>query len=71
MRIYAACRLPFSAGAWHRRTGGQAMTEYIVVVAAAIILLAAATAGNPSPVQQLIAALKGFWTHYSYLISLP
>lgn len=47
------------------------MTEYIVVVAAAIILLAAATAGNPSPVQQLITALKGFWTHYSYLISLP
>ncbi|MCK9366890.1 MAG: hypothetical protein M0P72_07060 [Metallibacterium scheffleri] len=53
-------------------TRGQAMTEYIVVVAAGIILLVAVAAGSSSsPVQQMIVALKGFWTHYSYLISLP
>lgn len=71
MRIFAARCLPRSPGAWSGRARGQAMTEYIVVIAAGIILLLAATAGNPSPVQQLIIAFKGFWTHYSYLISLP
>ena len=63
-----------------RRMRGQAATEYIVVIAAAIIVLAVVAAGNPlqpangtspSPVQMLVSALKGFWTHYSYLISLP
>ncbi len=60
--------------AFRRRASGmqgQAAAEYIVVIAAGIILLVAATAGNPSPVQQLVTALKGFWTHYSFLISLP
>ncbi len=53
-------------------TRGQAMTEYIVVVAAGIILLVAVVAGsNSSTVQQMIVALKNFWTNYSYLISLP
>lgn len=51
---------------------GQAMTEYVVVIAAGIILLLAVVAGsNSSTVQQMIVALKNFWTNYSYLISLP
>ena len=51
---------------------GQAMTEYVVVVAAGIVLLLAVVAGsNSSTVQQMIVALKNFWTNYSYLISLP
>ncbi|MDE1898290.1 MAG: hypothetical protein KGI40_10640 [Xanthomonadaceae bacterium] len=53
------------------RQNGQAAAEYVVVIAAALILIAVATSGNPSPADQLIAALKAFWTHYSYLISLP
>ena len=55
-----------------RAQHGQAMTEYIVVIAAGIILLLAVVAGsNSSTVQQMIVALKNFWTNYSYLISLP
>lgn len=50
---------------------GQAMTEYIVVILFCMVLLIAATAGNPSPVQQLVAELKTFWTNFSYMISLP
>lgn len=53
------------------RQRGQAAAEYVVVIAAALILVAVATAGNPSLADQMIAALKAFWTHYSYLISLP
>jgi hypothetical protein len=53
------------------RQRGQAAAEYVVVIAAALILIAAATAGNPSLADQMAAALKAFWTHYSYLISLP
>lgn len=61
-----------SANRPHRRqTRGQAMTEYIVVILLCMVLLIAATAGNPSPVQQLVQALKTFWTHFSYMISLP
>ena len=53
------------------RQYGQAAAEYVVVIAAALILIAVASAGNPSLADQMIAALKVFWTHYSYLISLP
>ncbi|MBU6404969.1 MAG: hypothetical protein KGQ84_09690 [Proteobacteria bacterium] len=45
------------------------MTEYIVAVAFLLVLLW--VGANTSAVQQLVAALKDFWTHYSYLISLP
>ena len=48
---------------------GQAMTEYIVAVGFLLLLLW--VGANTSTVQQLVAALKNFWTHYSYLISLP
>lgn len=58
-------------GPHRRRTRGQAMTEYIVVILLCMVLLIAATAGNPSPVQQLVAELKTFWTNFSYMISLP
>ena len=53
---------------WHAQNG-QAMTEYIVAVAFLLVLLW--VGANTSAVQQLVAALKDFWTHYSYLISLP
>ncbi|MHB1282374.1 MAG: hypothetical protein ACYCZI_00665 [Metallibacterium scheffleri] len=45
------------------------MTEYIVAVAFLLVLLW--VGANTSAVQQLVAALKDFWTHYSDLISLP
>lgn len=61
----------FRRPAMPARQNGQAAAEYVVVIAAALILIAVATSGNPSPADQLIAALKAFWTHYSYLISLP
>lgn len=48
---------------------GQAMTEYIVAVGFLLVLLW--VGANTSAVQQLVAALKDFWTHYSDLISLP
>ena len=71
MQIFAIARTS-AFRSLHRRSRGQAMTEYIVVVAAGIILLVAIVAGSStSPVQQMIVALKGFWTHYSYLVSLP
>ena len=54
-----------------RLARGQAMTEYIVVILFCMVLLIVATAGNPSPVQQLVQALKTFWTNFSYMISLP
>lgn len=47
------------------------MTEYIVVILLCMVLLIAATAGNPSPVQLLVQALKTYWTNFSYMISLP
>jgi len=58
-----------AASARVHRPHGQAMTEYIVAVAALVLLLWAV--GNTSIAQQLVTALKSFWTHYSYLISLP
>ena len=71
------CDSPSERTRRHRRPAmparqrGQAAAEYVVVIAAALILIAVATAGNPSLTDQMIAALKAFWTHYSYLISLP
>ena len=68
------CDSPSERARHHRRPArqrGQAAAEYVVVIAAALILIAAAGAGNPSPADQMVAALKVFWTHYSYLISLP
>ncbi len=56
---------------YQRLTRGQAMTEYIVVILLCMVLLIAATAGNPSPVQLLVQALKTYWTNFSYMISLP
>ena len=71
------CDSPSERARHHRRPAlparqrGQAAAEYVVVIAAALILIAAAGAGNPSLADQMVAALKVFWTHYSYLISLP
>ncbi len=57
------------ASQWLREQRGQAMTEYIVVVGFLLVLLW--VGADTSTVQQLVTALKSFWTHYSYLISLP
>lgn len=71
------CDSPSERTRRHRRPAmparqlGQSAAEYVVVIAAALILIAVVNAGNPSLAGQLIAALKAFWTHYSYLISLP
>ncbi len=53
---------------WHAQCG-QAMTEYIVAVGFLLVLLW--VGADTSTVQLLVTALKDFWTHYSYLISLP
>ncbi len=54
-----------------RTMQGQAMTEYIVVIMVGVIVLILATSGQPSVIDQMIAALKTFWKNFSYMISLP
>ncbi len=65
MWLASACNRPTRRSAQR----GQAMTEYIVVVGFLLVLLW--VGANTSTVQQLVTALKSFWTDYSYLISLP
>ncbi len=50
---------------------GQSSIEYVAGVAAAAMVLIVGFAGDPSPAEELLEALKGFWNHYSYLISMP
>lgn len=54
-----------------RTMQGQAMTEYIVVILVGVIVLIVVTSGQPSTVDQMVAALKTFWKNFSYIISLP
>jgi Flp pilus assembly pilin Flp len=52
----------------HYHCRGQAMTEYVIVVlfcAVGLILVR-----EPSPVAQLVAAIKGFFSAYAYAISV-
>ena len=65
MWLASACNRPTRRSAQR----GQAMTEYIVAVGFLLVLLW--VGADTSTVQQLVTALKSFWTHYSYLISLP
>lgn len=48
---------------------GQAMTEYLVLVSLCVIILVVATL-NPSPLAELMAAIKRFFSAYSYAISV-
>lgn len=52
-----------------RRARGQAITEYAVIVAFCVIVLILATA-NPSPIKELLDAIKSFYAAYSYVISI-
>jgi Flp pilus assembly pilin Flp len=55
----------------NRKTSyGQAMTEYIVVATLGALALIWSTLGNPSPIDQLVTALKGFYKAFSYAISV-
>jgi Flp pilus assembly pilin Flp len=49
---------------------GQAMTEYIVVATLGALVLIWSSLGNPSPIDELVAALKGFYKAFSYAISV-
>jgi Flp pilus assembly pilin Flp len=48
---------------------GQASTEYVVVLAFCVITLIV-LAQDPSPVRQLVEAIKDYFAAYSYAISL-
>lgn len=48
---------------------GQAMTEYLVVVSLCVLILVVATL-DPSPLAELMAAIKRFFSAYSYAISV-
>lgn len=48
---------------------GQAASEYLVVLAFCVIVLVAAAA-EPPPIQELIQAIKEYFSAYSYAISV-
>jgi Flp pilus assembly pilin Flp len=50
---------------------GQAMTEYAVVATLAALVLIWSTLGPPpTPIDQLLTAIKGFYKAFSFAISL-
>ncbi|PKB21237.1 hypothetical protein CLU91_1610 [Janthinobacterium sp. 64] len=52
-----------------RRQRGQAMSEYLVVAAFCVMVLVLISLG-PSPIQELIDAIKKYFSAYSYVISI-
>ena len=52
-----------------QRHGGQAMTEYVVLVLFVAVALIASTM-EPSPIAELVDALKSDYKAFSYVISL-
>lgn len=48
---------------------GQAMTEYLLIGAFCLIVLVVAAVG-PGPIGDLVAAIKNFFSAYSYAISI-
>ena len=52
-----------------RRQRGQAMSEYLVVAAFCVMVLVLISLG-PSPIQELIDAIKMYFSAYSYVISI-
>lgn len=53
-----------------RYSCGQAMVEYAVVVTLGALVLIWSSLGDPSPIQQLIDALKSFYKAFSFAISV-
>lgn len=51
-------------------SSGQAMTEYIVVTVLGAMALIWSSLGDPSPIDQLLNAIKGFYKAFSYAMSL-
>lgn len=51
-----------------QRAAGQAMTEYVVIVLLVAVALIASTM-EPSPVMELVDALRRAYTAFSYVIS--
>ncbi len=49
---------------------GQAMTEYLVVATLGAMALIWSSLGDPSPIDQLLDAIKGFYKAFSYAMSL-
>lgn len=49
---------------------GQAMVEYAVVAMLGAMALIWSTWGEPSPIQQLIGALRSFYKAFSFAISV-
>lgn len=46
------------------------MVEYAVVVTLGALVLIWSSLGDPSPIQQLIDALKSFYKAFSYALSI-
>lgn len=56
----------------HRSTQrGQGVVEYLAGTVAAALVLAIGLSGDPSPAEELLEVLRGYWGNYSYLISMP
>ena len=51
-----------------RHSRGQSMTEYVVIVLLVAVALIASTM-EPSPIAELVSALKRAYTAFSYVIS--
>jgi hypothetical protein len=50
-----------------RKSAGQALMEYLVVISLGVIVL---VSGDNPPIQQLANAIKGYYTDYSFAISI-
>ena len=53
-----------------RRQSGQAAVEYAVVLALTTIVLIAVTV-DPTVIDEIITAVKGFFRAFSYALSIP
>lgn len=53
-----------------RSQHGQAMVEYAVVATLGALVLIWSSLGDPSPIQQLIDALKSFYKAFCYALSI-
>lgn len=51
-----------------RRESGQAYVEYVVIVLLVVVVL---IGGDNSVISQLLAAIKSFYSAYSYALSMP
>jgi len=49
-------------------SAGQGSTEYLLVLALTVLVLVLSSM-QPSPIQQLLDAIKGAWKGFSYVMS--